>query len=68
MVWRKVPDDLPCAVSVSIGLCGACEHLHLFLNDEAGKPFAQCILSDEMVQQIITHYLPVGLDDENHRH
>jgi hypothetical protein len=53
----NLPDDLPSAYSVYIGYCDACEHLHLVLENEAGEPIAQCVLSDNMLRKLSAHYM-----------
>ena len=53
-VFIEIPDGLPYASSISVGLCTTCEYLHIVLHDEDGRPFAQAVLSSEMVEEIAT--------------
>jgi hypothetical protein len=65
----KLPDDIPTAYSVYVGYCDSCNHLHLVLENEAGEPFAQCVLSDGMLKNLSAHYLAMmRCNGEDHRH
>lgn len=45
------------ASSICAGICEdhGCRHLHILMNDEDGKPYAEAILPLEYVEDFITH-------------
>jgi hypothetical protein len=46
---------VPSATSVHMGMCDdpSCDHIHLFLLDQANQPFAEATLSRELVRKFI---------------
>jgi hypothetical protein len=58
----EIPGDVPHAYSVTVGLCATCDHLHIVLHDDDGFPFAQCVLSDNLLNELKAYI------DEDRRH
>jgi hypothetical protein len=56
-VVLEIPNDIPTASGITIGQCTACEHLHIILHDEDGRPFAQAVLSSDMTDEIAAAFV-----------